>query len=101
TLTNVNTDEPFEITVNSSHHQSIAQSGDGLRVVARSPQDGVIEAVESVVPGHWVLGVQWHPERTFNDDSISRELFRSLIRAASAWQSRATSSSADFESVSR
>ena len=101
TLENVNTNEAFEITVNSSHHQSVEQPGDGLRVVARSPNDGVIEAVEGVVPGHWVLGVQWHPERTFNDDAISREIFRSLVRAAAEWQAGATSSSADFESISR
>jgi len=99
-LDNVNTREPFEITVNSSHHQSIEQPGDGLRVVARSQQDGVIEAVEGITPGHWVLGVQWHPERTFSDDAISREIFRSLVRAAAEWQSRA-SAGADFESISR
>ncbi|HEX8924297.1 MAG TPA: gamma-glutamyl-gamma-aminobutyrate hydrolase family protein [Terriglobales bacterium] len=100
-LVNVNTSERFEITVNSSHHQSVDQPGDGLRVVARSPQDGVVEAIEGITPGHWVLGVQWHPERTFQDDAISREIFRSLVRAAAEWQTRASSSSADFESVSR
>ncbi|HEX8926058.1 MAG TPA: gamma-glutamyl-gamma-aminobutyrate hydrolase family protein [Terriglobales bacterium] len=100
-LANANTNDPLEITVNSSHHQSVEQPGDGLRVVARSPLDGVFEAIEGVAPGHWVLGVQWHPERTFNDDAISREIFRSLVRAAAEWQARASSSSADFESVSR
>lgn len=100
-LQDVNSNEPFGIEVNSSHHQSVEQPGDGLRVVARSPQDKVIEAVEGIAPGHWVLGVQWHPERTFNDDAISREIFRSLVRAAAEWQARATSGSADFETISR
>ena len=36
----------FRLPVNSSHHQAIGVPGDGLRVVARCPQDGVIEAVE-------------------------------------------------------
>jgi putative glutamine amidotransferase len=99
TLTDGNTCEQFQIAVNSSHHQSVEQPGDGLRMVARSPQDGVIEAIEGIAPGHWVLGVQWHPERTFNDDAISREIFRSLVRAAANWQARA--GSADFESIAR
>ena len=54
----------LRITVNSSHHQSVAMPGDALRVVARSPEDGVIEAVEGTAREHWVLGVQWHPSET-------------------------------------
>src|ERR1700733_1641723 len=38
------------ISVNSSHHQAVDQPGDGLRVVARSSEDGVIEAVEGDGP---------------------------------------------------
>src|SRR5205085_2361444 len=34
------------IPVNSSHHQAAAQVGDGLRAVARSTEDNVIEALE-------------------------------------------------------
>src|SRR5580765_5531492 len=51
------------LPVNSSHHQSAEVVGDGLRVVARSQQDGVIEAIEGTSPHHFVLAVQWHPER--------------------------------------
>ena len=49
------------LPVNSSHHQSAEVVGDGLRVVARSQQDGVIEAIEGTSPDHFVLAVQWHP----------------------------------------
>ena len=72
------------ISVNSSHHQAVDQPGDGLRVVARSSEDGVIEAVEGDGP-QFVVGVQWHPERTFDADETSRALFSSFVRAAASW----------------
>ena len=34
------------MAVNSSHHQSAKAIGEGLRIVARCPQDGIIEAIE-------------------------------------------------------
>jgi putative glutamine amidotransferase len=73
--------ETIKFGVNSSHHQSAKEAGDGLRVVARCPEDGVIEAIEGTSPEHWVLAVQWHPERS-PDDTVSRALLRALIRAA-------------------
>jgi len=72
----------LEIDVNSSHHQSAETAGDGLRVSARCPQDGVIEALEGTQPGHFVVAVQWHPERTYKEDAPSRALFRAFIAAA-------------------
>jgi putative glutamine amidotransferase len=76
------------IPVNSSHHQSAEIIGDGLRVVARCPQDGIIEAVEGASPEHFVLAVQWHPERSAEDDERSRAIFRALIKAAVARQTQ-------------
>ena len=72
----------LEIPVNSSHHQSAEQVGDGLRVVARCPEDDVIEAVEGTATDHFVLAVQWHPERSFDSEPASRALFRAFIKAA-------------------
>lgn len=76
---------PCSISVNSSHHQSADVVGDGLRVVARCPDDGVIEAIEGTLPGHSVLAVQWHPERDFETDESSRQLFESFVAAAREW----------------
>lgn len=76
------------IPVNSSHHQSADKIGEGLRVVARSPLDGVIEGLEGTLPNHFVLAVQWHPERSVNDakelaDS-AKSIFQAFIEAARA-----------------
>ena len=70
------------IPANSSHHQSADVIGDGLKIVARCPKDGIIEAVEGTSPDHFVLAVQWHPERSFEDDERSRAIFRALVEAA-------------------
>ncbi len=88
--------QPLAIPVNSSHHQSADVVGDGLRVAARSPQDGIIEAVEGTTPDHFVLAVQWHPERSVDDDEPSRAIFRALVEAARA---RHAKLAGEFESV--
>ena len=72
--------------VNSSHHQAIRTPGDNLRVTAVSPADGVIEAVELNTPNHFVVGVQWHPERTYARSEFSRAIFDEFVRAATRWQ---------------
>jgi putative glutamine amidotransferase len=71
--------------VNSSHHQAIGTPGDQLRVSAVSLADGVIEAVELDSPEHFVVGVQWHPERTYAESALSRAIFRAFVREAEAW----------------
>ena len=70
-----------ELLVNSTHHQSPDRIGAGLRVVARAP-DGVIEAIEGDSPDHFVLGVEWHPERIWETEPLSARLFRELVLAA-------------------
>ena len=72
------------LPVNSSHHQSAEVIGEGLRIAARSSEDGVIEAVEGTFPDHFVLAVQWHPERSVEQDKASRAIFRALVEAAEA-----------------
>jgi putative glutamine amidotransferase len=86
---------PVVLPVNSSHHQSADVIGDGLRAVARCPDDGVIEALEGASPDHFVLAVQWHPERS-TDDAPSRAIFQALVEAAQARHARLTG---EFEAV--
>jgi putative glutamine amidotransferase len=77
-----------EVKVNSSHHQAIRTPGDNLKVSAISPMDGVIEAVELDAPNHFVVGVQWHPERSYALSSFSRAIFREFVLAANAWHTQ-------------
>jgi putative glutamine amidotransferase len=84
------------VPVNSSHHQSADLVGDGLRTVARCPDDGIIEAVEGTSPDHFVLAVQWHPERSVDEDEPSLAIFRALVKAA---DERHKQLAGEFESV--
>jgi putative glutamine amidotransferase len=70
--------------VNSSHHQAVAIPGDGLRLAAYVAEDGVVEAVEA--EEGFVVGVQWHPERTFATQAASQRLFADFVQAASEWR---------------
>lgn len=76
----------FDVRVNTSHHQSIRDLGHGLRIAAVAP-DGVIEAVEHEPHKHWVVGVQWHPER-MKGDGLAEALFRALVHATRAATAR-------------
>ena len=67
-----------EIVVNSTHHQAIERSGKNLDIIARAP-DGVIESVAGMSRKHWILGVQWHPEKSFSGDDFSRRLFEFFL----------------------
>ncbi|HTD97121.1 MAG TPA: gamma-glutamyl-gamma-aminobutyrate hydrolase family protein, partial [Edaphobacter sp.] len=83
----------LRLPINSSHHQAIGIPGDGLRIAARCPQDAVIEAVEGgqspdATSHHFVLGIQWHPERSYDISPASRALFQRFITEAAAWTPR-------------
>ncbi len=78
---------------NSSHHQAVGRVGDNLRVTAICPIDEVIEAVELNSADHFVVGVQWHPERTYTTSALSRALFGAFAHAAEAWEPRAIETS--------
>lgn len=82
----VTEDEDFlRLPVNSSHHQAVAIPGDDLRMTARCPEDGVLEAVERPwsEPGDWwLIGVQWHPERSVGISDASRRLFAAFLAEA-------------------
>ena len=89
-----------ELTVLSSHHQSAARAGGGLRPVAWCPDDQVIEALEGISPDHWVVAVQWHPER-MTEDPAALALFRAFVDAARNHYSNPRTTTLDFESVAR
>jgi putative glutamine amidotransferase len=63
----------------SIHHQAADRVAPGLVVTARSA-DGVVEALEATTPG-WVLGVQWHPERSAATDPRQQAIFDAFALA--------------------
>lgn len=69
------------VEVSCYHHQCLATLGEGLRAVARA-EDGVIEAVELTEPRGWFLGVQWHPEDTWDSAPEQRAVFEALVAAS-------------------
>jgi putative glutamine amidotransferase len=78
----------------SHHHQGLDRLGDGLAVTGRSP-DGLVEAIERIVPNQqdpratWMVGVQWHPEETAENDPTQQSLFEALSLLARLRGSRA------------
>ena len=74
--------DEFSIPVNSSHHQSAEVAGRGLRIVARCPDDGIIEALEGIAADHFVVAVQWHPERSVEERRGFPGLFRALMECS-------------------
>jgi putative glutamine amidotransferase len=69
-----------QLPVNSMHHQGVRQLGAGLVACAHS-SDGLIEAAEST-NGHWMVGVQWHPEVFDSHDPRTHDLFRGFVDAS-------------------
>ncbi len=65
------------ISVPTSHHQAVKDTGRGLVVAARA-EDNIIEAVE-LENRPFVIGVQWHPERDFDGN---KSLFAEFVKHA-------------------
>lgn len=79
------------LTVNSLHHQSVAEVGEDVEIVARDQND-IAQALELDGP-IWRLGVQWHPEFLFYR-SAHLGLFRQLVA-----QSRKRAALENFASI--
>ncbi len=68
-----------EISVNSIHHQAVAQVGEGLRVTAVSA-DGFTEGLE-LSAHRFCIAVQWHPEHMSQKSAQQRLLFDAFATA--------------------
>jgi putative glutamine amidotransferase len=60
--------------VNSLHTQGVDRLAPGLKAEAFAP-DGQVEAASLPDAKAFLLGVQWHPEWAFMQDSLSRAIF--------------------------
>ncbi len=75
-----------QVTVNSYHHQGVDRltlAPSFLPAAFDGQQGWLIEAYESA-QHRWVLGVQWHPERTFELPAAHRRLWESFLEACSS-----------------
>lgn len=73
--------------VNSHHHQAIQNVGRELVATAWAA-DGLVEAVEDSRPDRFGLGVQWHPELGWREDSLSQALFNRFIASTREYAGR-------------
>ncbi len=66
----------------SLHGQAVGTLGRGVRIAATGPGE-VIEAIEadSASGKGWILGIQWHPELTFND-KVQHSIFQAFVDRA-------------------
>jgi len=69
----------------SYHHQAIKKPGGNIQIVAKST-DGTIEAIEAT-DRPWLIGVQWHPERTLESPESIR-LFAKFVDSARSYALR-------------
>jgi putative glutamine amidotransferase len=74
-----------KILVNSLHGQAIDALAPGLLVEALAP-DKTIEGVRVASARGFALGVQWHPEWGYADDSASLAIFRAFGEACAAYR---------------
>lgn len=74
------------IAASCYHHQAIDDVAPNLDVLARS-SDGVVEAVAVRSPG-WAVGVQWHPEDTFDADPVQLRPLERLVAEARLFAGR-------------
>ena len=69
------------LTVNSRHHQAVTEATLGRGLVATAVVDDLVEAFE-LADRRWVVGVQWHPERTSEVSSEARRIFDAFVQEA-------------------
>jgi len=66
----------------SLHGNAVKEPAPGVRIAATGP-GGVIEAIEADTAGQtgWIVGIQWHPELTL-DDQIQHKVYKVLVERA-------------------
>ncbi len=64
------------------HGNAVKEPAPGVRIAATGP-GGVIEAIEADTAGQtgWIVGIQWHPELTL-DDQVQHKVYKVLVERA-------------------
>lgn len=74
--------------VNSLHGQGVRDLAPGLRVEARSSEDGLVEAFTMPSAQAFNLCVQWHPEWQAERNPVSMKLFEAFGAACRTYRQR-------------
>ena len=74
-----------KIKINSSHHQSVKKIGKELKETAWA-NDGVIECIEDTRKDRFNLGVQWHPELSWQTDELSKKIFETFVEKCAEYE---------------
>ena len=66
----------------SLHGNAVGKPAPGVRIAATGP-GGVVEAIEADSAGQtgWIVGIQWHPELTL-DDQVQHKVYKELVDRA-------------------
>jgi len=66
----------------SLHGNAVDIPAPGVKIAATGP-GGVVEAIEADSAGQkgWIVGIQWHPELTF-DDKVQHKVYQELMSRA-------------------
>jgi putative glutamine amidotransferase len=72
----------------SLHGNAAGEPGPGVRIAATGPGD-VVEAIEadSASGRGWIVGLQWHPELTL-DEEVQHNVFEALVERARKMRER-------------
>lgn len=74
------------LQTNSSHHCCVETLGEGVQVTAEAT-DGIPEAIE-VAGQNFCMGVQWHPEYTWQYIESDRRLWQAFVCAAAEYKAQ-------------
>ena len=72
-----------QIKVKCYHHQAIEKKGVNVEPIVYD-SDGTIHGIELNEPNRWVVGVQWHPERSEDEKNIA--IIREFVRQAEIYK---------------
>ena len=83
----------------SLHGNAVAEPAPGVTIAATGP-DGIVEAIEadSAAQKGWIVGIQWHPELTF-DKQVQHKVFEALVQRARTARQRRNSAGQEISTA--
>jgi putative glutamine amidotransferase len=73
-------DHSLSLLGKCNHAQCITTLGRDFTV--SSWHNNIIGSIENTIDGRWIVGTQWHPERTENHEGNNAQIFKEFINRA-------------------